>query len=298
MNDGIRVSNYDGGDYPKLWVEKQRRYENEIEHIVISELLPEKGDWFADFGCAHGRLADIYVNRFKHCIMLDYSIRHLEMAKKRLAGNDNITYMAADIYKLPLRADLLDAAIMVRVIHHIERPDIAYEGIARILKPHSRFITNYRNRRDLRNIIRFLLRMKNDGPFQVTHDDPSGQNTLQAFTHPKYARRLLNNAGFEIRRTRGTSFFGGKFLRIVPKPASIEAYLYHILGMLKLSPLIFMDLEYRRASGDNAVTAESIADILVCPDCREKLESTMQKYRCGACGKDFPIVNGIINFHG
>jgi len=293
-----RISDYEQADYSSLWVENQRKYDDRIERIVLTELIPEGGDWFVDLGCAHGRLTDIYRKRFKQCVLLDYSLNHLKLAVEKWRDAGNASFIAANIYRLPFKPESIDAIMMVRVLHHLEAPDAALGEVSGILKNEGTLITNYRNRRDLRNMLRFALGFSHNHPFRLAHDDPSGENKLQAYTHPRFARNMLESAGFRIKRVRGTSFFGGKMLRLLSNPAAVEAPLSGLLGRLQLSPLIFVKAQLARGSNEPKEAPLSLNDILACPDCKGNLEFDGSAYYCAACDVGYPVIEGIIDFRG
>lgn len=293
-----RISDYERADYSSLWSENQRKYDDRIERIVLTELIPEKGDWFVDLGCAHGRLTDIYRKRFKQCVLLDYSLKHLKFAVGKWGDAGNVSFIAADIYRLPFKPESIDAITMVRVLHHLEAPDVALREVSGILKNEGTLITNYRNRRDLRNMLRFALGLSHNRPFRLAHDDPSGGNKLQAYTHPRFARNMLESAGFRIKRVRGTSFFGGKVLRLLSNPAGMEAPLSGLLGRFQLSPLIFVEAQLARGVKKPKEPAWSLNDILACPDCKRNLDFDGLKYYCAACDVGYPLTEGIIDFRG
>jgi len=296
MNHKPKVSDYDHSDYSRFWTENQRQYDDRIERKVVSELLPAEGDWFADFGCAHGRLADIYMERFRHCVFVDYSTRHLNLAKQLYGNNEKAIFVAADIYRLPFRPKSFNAAMMVRVLHHLEEPSLALREVAAAIMPSGRFLMNYRNRRDLRNMLRALVGLKNVRPFRIAHDNLPGCDGLQAFTHPKIARQLMEMAGFRIMRTRGTSFFGGKLLRIINNPVPLEAPLSPLLGALKLSPLIFIDAKLEGTPDNSRQPPSSVKELLACPDCKIDLEWSANEYRCRSCNTVFKEIDGIFDF--
>lgn len=296
MSEAPRVCDYEGSDYEALWKDGRRRHDDLVEPPLIASLLPETGDWFVDLGCAHGRLAGIYLPRFSHCVMLDYSPTHLAAARERWAGRENLWFVAADVYRLPLRAGQFDAATLIRVMHHLEEPARALAGVARMLAPGGRLVTNYRNRRDLRNVVRWALRLPHRSPFRVAHDDPTGRDELQAFTHPRFFEDAMASAGFRVRRRRGSSFFGGRLARF-PGAATLEKLGAPLLARPALAPLIFVEGE--RRGGRPAAPATRLAEVLACPDCHGDLEEPGagdDAYRCTACARSFPVLDGIPDF--
>ena len=291
-----RIMHY-GESYHKSWSELQKTYDNKIERHIITELLPNEGDWFLDIAGGFGRMTDLYLSRFKNCVLVDYSPELLQMARERYKEASNLNYVLADAYYLPFRANSFDASIMVRLLHHLEDPNVAFKEVARVLRGGARLVTNYRNRRDIRNIVRYLLRLPNCEPFEVAHSDLIGRKELQAFTHPSIAKEWFRKASFVIKNQRGSSFFGGKVLHVFKNTTKFEAWLSPLFGKTKLSPLVFVDLEVDKISdSDLNEKTDNLQDIIVCPFCKAELFVEPKFYQCKSCKYDFPVVDGIIDF--
>jgi len=290
-----RIMRY-GETYHKSWSELQKTYDNKIERHIITELLPNEGDWFIDIAGGFGRMADLYLNRFKNCVLVDYSPELLQVAQERYKEATNLNYVLADAYYLPFRSNSFDASIMVRLLHHLQDPNVTFKEVARILRGGARLVTNYRNRRDIRNIVRYLLKLPNCGPFEVAHSDPTGRNQLQAFTHPSIAKEWFRKASFVIKKERGSSFFGGKILHVFKNTTKFEAWLSPLLGKTKLSPLVFFNLEVDKISNsEKSDKRDNLQDIIVCPLCKGDLFVEPKSYQCRSCKHEFPVVDGMID---
>ncbi len=59
-----RTREYEGVEYSGFWDSVDRQKLNELEHAIISELLPASGCRVVDIGCRFGRLSDCYIGRF------------------------------------------------------------------------------------------------------------------------------------------------------------------------------------------------------------------------------------------
>lgn len=219
----LRVVNYDKVDYESLWKSKRRMYDDRMERYILNNCIPNNGQgWFIDLGCAHGRFSDIYSSRFSNCILLDYSIEHLKKAKHKLSHkSEGCFFIAGSIYALPFKSNVFTMGLMIRVLHHLDSPLVALKEVNRIFQKDANLIISYRNRRSLRNIFRYPLRYQSLKQFKVTHANLVGNDGIQAYTHPKYMRLLMENAGFSIIDYMGSSFFR-EMLQYISNPVPIE----------------------------------------------------------------------------
>jgi hypothetical protein len=120
----IEVIDYDanGYDYRQYW--SGRDYELWAEQRVLRRLVPKLGRpaWFADFGGAFGRNTGHYLPRTEHAVILDYSATNLRNAGERYAAEvtaGRLHLVRADLYRIPFRDFAFDAAMVVRVLHHL-----------------------------------------------------------------------------------------------------------------------------------------------------------------------------------
>ena len=130
-----KVTDYDffGYDYANYW--SNRRYENEAEKILLTKIFSSKnGNWFLDIGGSYGRLSSTYYKKYTNPIILDYSLQTLVKNKDILKTKyPNIQLIAANAYKLPFKDNTFDGALMVRVLHHIEKPSTYFEETSKSL---------------------------------------------------------------------------------------------------------------------------------------------------------------------
>ena len=73
--------------------------------------------------------------------------------------------MAADIYRLPFVDGLFDGATMIRTLHHMAEPQQALAQVRRVLEPGATFILEYANKRNLKSMLRYLLRKQEWSPY-------------------------------------------------------------------------------------------------------------------------------------
>lgn len=105
--------------------------------VTLRALLPLiPPDWVvADIGCGTGNAAELLAPCVKQVVCVDQSDVMLHAAERRLKMYPNIRYMQGDLEKLPIESGLLDAAVCVLVLHHINDPAIGVKEMARCLKP-------------------------------------------------------------------------------------------------------------------------------------------------------------------
>lgn len=275
-----------------------REYEDRAERIALARMLPPRGVRLCEIGAGFGRLAEFYLG-YEHILLLDYARSMLCDARDQLSRNSQftpqssrITFVVADLYNLPLADDALDTAVTVRVLHHIADIPRAFAEIARVVRPAGTYLTDFANKRHLKAILRYALTRRAPNPF--THE-PYEFVKLNFDFHPRYIEEYLRAANFIVRERRGVSFFRVALLkRFVPAPmlAALDGILQSPLSNLYLSPSVFF-----RAESCKPGALRLNAALWRCPTCHATaIESARDALVCQACGRAYPIVDGIIDF--
>ena len=301
-----KVVNYDGYDYDYSTYWENREYENGAERLVIDKLLDdEKGDWFIDIGGSYGRLSDTYSDRYKNCIILDYSLKTLQKNHEWITKkNPNCILIAGNAYKMPFKKDVFDGGLMVRVLHHIEKQKEYFEEVARVLKEDGVYIQEFANKIHIKARIRALLKgstsIKDKEPYQqptIHLEGAVGDGVSFLNYHPKYIRELLEETGFEIEDKQGCSYFripllkkilGGKVL------LSLENLFQKFLKKSNVPPSIFFKTELE--SGEKGERYKELSDILVCPECQSSLQIEKQEAICNGCKKKYIKKQNVWDF--
>ena len=286
------VCDYEGSSYRiDFWEGQGREYEDLADRIALRRLLPASGRRIIDIDAGFGRLVDLYT-AYDHVILLDYSLSQLEYARQRL-GTERYTYVAADIYRLPLRDNVVDTAVMVRVMHHLANVPSALHQLQRILLPGGTMILEYANKRHLKNILRRALG-RSPNPFD---EQPYEFAPLHYDFHPRWIKREIANAGFTQQRLLSVSLLRSTFLKRRLKAvtlAKIDGWQQYIFAPLSIAPSMFVQAGTQKAS-NAALTA--LDDLFCCPDCGScSLNEMNQTLHCTQCGRDWPIINGIYVF--
>jgi ArsR family transcriptional regulator len=98
-------------------------------------------EWvLGDLGCGTGQVAAALAPFVARVIAVDGSPAMLQAARKRLQGIENVELRRGDLEDLPIDDDLLDAATLMLVLHHVPEPSKALAEIGRALRPHGRVL--------------------------------------------------------------------------------------------------------------------------------------------------------------
>ena len=161
--DPPRICDYEGSPYRRaFWEDADRRYEDAAERLALRSLLPPDGRRLVEIGAGFGRLIDEY-RGYGEIILVDYARSMLADARQRIG--DGATYVCADLYRLPFATGALDAAVQIRVLHHVEAVPEAIREVARVLAPGGSYVLEFANKRNLKGIARWVLRRQAENPF-------------------------------------------------------------------------------------------------------------------------------------
>jgi ubiquinone/menaquinone biosynthesis C-methylase UbiE/DNA-binding transcriptional ArsR family regulator len=96
-------------------------------------------DWVVgDLGCGTGQVSLALAPFVTRVVAVDSSAAMLQAARKRLHGLDNVDLRRGELEALPIDDQLLDAATLMLVLHHVPEPAHALAEVARVLKPGGR----------------------------------------------------------------------------------------------------------------------------------------------------------------
>jgi SAM-dependent methyltransferase len=252
---------YEGSDYrTRFWEGANRAYEDAVERVALSHLLPARGGRIAEFGAAFGRLADLYAG-YQQVLLIDYSRSLLREAQQRWGSDPRFKFIVADIYHLPLRDGVLDAATMIRVIHHLADAPAALRQVRRLLAAGATFVLEFANKRHLKAIARYALGRQAWCPFDP---QPVEFAPLNFDFHPRWMLAAARAAGFEVRARRAVSYLRlGLLKRWLPLKllVGLDALLQPSGAIALLSPSAFVQLVVPSADGapdGRGLTGEAI----------------------------------------
>lgn len=240
---------YDSYNYPQFW--HGRQYEDKAEKIALRKFLtkiPQKNS-IIDIGGGFGRLTEVYAPEFKTCLLIDPSEKLLSLCQKNLKKYKNFEFKKGTGENLPVEDTIFDAALMVRVAHHLPNPEKAFSEASRVLKPQGFLILEFANK------IHFLARLRSwlmaDFGFSrsLTPVDQRSPESIASGTipffnhHPKFIFQKLEEAGFKVISVLSVSNFRHPiFKKMVPLRALLffESSLQSLISSLYFGPSIFV----------------------------------------------------------
>ncbi len=254
-------------------------------------MLPPSGRRLCEIGAGFGRLADEYAG-YDCVLLLDYSVSLLREAADRLDHDPRFIFVAADLYHLPFADSALDTVVTVRVLHHVVDLPLAFAQIARVLRPHGAYVTEFANKRHLK--ARLRRRLTGRGP-DLDSLEPHEFVPLNFDLHPRRVVQTLGSNGLTVEEERAVSIFRLPALkRLVPSGllAWADGLLQHPLAGLDLTPSIF--LKARSTKPDEAPLSRALWRCLACGS--TDFEASGEGLGCQACGRAYPILDDIIDF--
>ncbi len=286
---------YEGVEYTAYWAEEARRRTDAMERTIVGGLLPSGGQRLLDVGCGFGRLSQTYADRFRQTVMLDGSMSMLRQARDNTSGRH--IYIAADVMRIPLRAGVVDAALLIRVFHHLEDSDRCLAELRRVLSGGGRFVLSYANKRSAVRLAKWAARSAAH-PYHPCHLQPMpvGHGSTFYYHHPTFVASALERARFRPLRGRDAGLPDGVpgFLGPLGRPTGAGLALARILGRTHASFWIYTGAD---VFGDGPMPrCESLTDLLQCPSCSHNVTNENDGYACRTCGRFYPIVDGIADF--
>ena len=295
MTNTPPVCNYEGSDYQQsFWEQGGRAYEDHAEAIALKRMLPKGGKLMLELGAGAGRNTPRYAG-FERIVVLDYSTTQLAQAQERLGRSDKYIYVAADVYRLPFKGGLFDAATMIRVLHHMSDAPKALAQIQSTLQPGAVFILEFANKLNLKAILRYWLGKQSWSPFTL---EPVEFVKLNFDFHPKAIRQWLGGLGFSIEKMLTVSHFRlGLLKRIVPAKflAAVDGIFQPTGTLFQFTPSVFVKAKLPGSA--NAVIPFNVIEFFKCPDCGHgALLQKEDHLACVSCGAKWSVRDGIHDF--
>jgi ubiquinone/menaquinone biosynthesis C-methylase UbiE/DNA-directed RNA polymerase subunit RPC12/RpoP len=294
MDEERRICNYEDTDYHRdFWEGQGRDYEDLAERIALRRLLPQAGRRLVDLGAAFGRLSEFYAG-YEQVVLVDYSRSLLRQAQARLGREGRFVYVAANLYALPFADSAFDAAMMVRVMHHIEDVPAALAEIGRCLAMSGTFVLEFASKRHVKSIVRYALRAQRWSPFDQA---PYEFAPMHFDFHPAWMRARLAEAGFHVKRQRTVSHFRLAVLkRLIPPRAlaAVDGLCQPTGRWWQLSPSVFAQCLPTAAKAAESASADRL---FRCPTCGAlDLDTGAEGLACRRCGRRWGVEDGVYNF--
>jgi SAM-dependent methyltransferase len=295
MTNTPPVCNYEGSDYQQsFWEQGGRAYEDKAEAIALKRMLPKSGKLMLELGAGAGRNTPRYAG-FERIVVLDYSTTQLAQAQERLGRSDKYIYVAADVYRLPFRNGLFDAATMIRVLHHMADAPKALAQIQATLQPGAVFILEFANKLNLKAILRYWLGKQEWNPFSL---EPVEFVKLNFDFHPKAIRNWLGGLGFTLEKMLTVSHFRlGLLKRLIPANilAAIDGLFQPTGALFQFTPSVFVKAVL--PGEPNVDIPLNVIELLKCPDCNHgNLKENADHVACPTCGAKWSVRDGIYDF--
>jgi ubiquinone/menaquinone biosynthesis C-methylase UbiE len=286
------VCDYEGSDYQeRFWELGGRAYEDRVEAVALSRLLPDGGDRLLEVGAGAGRHTPRY-RGFRQIVLLDYSRTQLEQAKARLGEGERFLYVTGDVYRLPFAPGLFNAATMIRTLHHMADPQAALRQVRSTMASGGVFVLEYANKRNLKALARWILRRQDWNPVGY---EPVEFAELNYNFHPAAVRDWMSEAGFDVFRQLTVSHFRLNLLkRVIPLRVlvALDSAVQWTGNWFQWTPSVFLGAE---AVGEGESAPEGA--FWRCPVCGSlDIEEVQDGLGCRGCGRVWPLREGIFDF--
>jgi ubiquinone/menaquinone biosynthesis C-methylase UbiE len=286
------VCDYEGSDYQeRFWGAGGRAYEDAAEALALKRLLPVRGQHLLELGAGAGRNTPRY-GGFERVTLLDYSTTQLKQALEKLGNGPRYRYIAADIYKLPFAPSSFDAATMIRTLHHFAQPQLALQQVRGCMTGGAIFILEFANKRNIKSVLRYAAGKQKWNPF--TRESVEFAELNFDF-HPAAIKSILWDCGFMIEDQLSVSYLRADFFKkFFPQKmlTGIEAFLQRTASWTAYSPSLFL-----RSKTNGESTPPNSKTMFRCPACGHfPLEDTPPELACDACGRAYPVKDGIYDF--
>ena len=302
----------DGYDYREYW--RARQYEDWAESRVLDRILGKFGHprWFADFGGGFGRNAHHYRDRARHSVLVDYSANNLTYAGELHAADvsaGRVHLIRGTVTALPFVDGAFDAAMVIRVLHHLDDVEQALREMGRTIN--GSWLVDVPIKHHALGRLRSAVRLRSR---EMSSPEPIIRGTSE---HPFRAYRLpvirqrLSETDWDSDLVASVNNFR-RWDQALPRP--VVATLRPLIQTLEIvaqragrgwwGPSQFL-VATRRSNvpphlGPSPVgLPQSVAELarrMVCPVCHGALTWAADHARCGACYQTFRRQKGFWDF--
>jgi SAM-dependent methyltransferase len=289
----VSICDYEGSPYQSEFWGEGRQYEDLAERIALRRLLPPTGHRLVEVGAGFGRVADLYEG-YEQIILLDPAMSMLRQAQDRWEHDPRFMFVRALVGNLPLADSMCDTLVMVRVMHHLVDVPGSLAELSRVLGSDGTFVCECANKRNLKAMLRYVLRCQKWCPF---HPDPVEFGPAYYNYHPRWMHQRFLDAGLQCEKRLAVSLFRTPWLKRTIPPeilAAVDGLLQVPGALYPLTPSLFV-----RASHISR-TEEAVPVMpFRCPDCGNRdLKERDSALDCDSCGRSWPIDDGVYDFGG
>jgi 2-polyprenyl-6-hydroxyphenyl methylase/3-demethylubiquinone-9 3-methyltransferase len=147
-------------------------------------------------GCGPGFLSNELVKAGHNVTAVDFSTTIIKAAAFR-DPTHRVSYMQADLYKLPFPSEAYDVVTGMDLLEHLSNPQKFLHEASRVLHPGGLFFFNSHSK----NFLSYLISVK--GPEWFIKNTPKNRRTYALFSNPKKLELLLDEAAFDMRAVKG-----------------------------------------------------------------------------------------------
>jgi ubiquinone/menaquinone biosynthesis C-methylase UbiE len=227
-------------NYVRYW--DGRDYEHASEKLSIRRLL--RGKHFrtaVDVGGGYGRLCLLLEQFADHVVLAEPSQQQLDIAKDFLKDHKNIERRLLQAGDLKFDDGSVDLVTMIRVMHHLPKPQDELTEIARILSVDGRAIIEVANYSHFRNRLKHFLRGERLPlqPVDIRSEaNRQKKDEIPFVNHnPQTVIRQMQHAGLDIERVLSVSNLRSSRLKqLVPRRAML---FIENIGQVPLASLFF-----------------------------------------------------------
>ena len=307
-NIEAKVADYDefNYDYKTYW--KSRNYEDQAEKLALIKLFKgHKGMRLLDIGGSYGRLLPIYNDKYKECVILDYSLETLLKYENEILDQlPNTKLIAANVYHMPFRENSFDSALMIRVLHHIEDIDNFLKELSTILAPGAFYIQEFANKIHLKARIKWIVtgkfKMLGQTPYQQpnqnNYEGTKDKTAIFLNYHPDFVVNILKQHHFEVTKNLNSSFFRIAVLKKIFSSmilAKLDSVFQDLFSWLNFAPSILLATKLSKKSSIDNISMP-FRDILICPNCKSELEFGNESAHCPNCGRTYTKHSTVWDF--
>jgi len=177
-------------------------------------------------------------------------------------------------------------------MHHLTDVPGSLAETARVLAANSTFVCEYANKRNLKAILRYILRCQDWLPFEAR---PVEFGPAYYNYHPRWIAERLSDVGLRCEKRRAVSAFRTPWLKRTFSPsllATADGLLQAPGGLSPLTPSVF--LRAVTSPGTDPGLQDSPFRCARC-NCTD-LHDDGTALRCSSCGHSWPIIDGVYDF--
>ena len=240
-------SHYDDSSFSYADYWQGRDYEHASEILALTRFLDHMHfASAADIGGGYGRLTSFLVNYANRIFLVEPSAKQRRQAEKILSSKSKIALLPGTAQKTGLPNASQDLIIMIRVMHHLPEPQVAFQELYRILDPQGLLIIEFANSHHFKARLKSFLSGQPILPTPIEKRSPTNikKHTIPFVNHsPVTIKKQLSHAGFSVEKILSVSNLRSPFLKsFIPFSLliTIERFLQPILASNFFGPSIFI----------------------------------------------------------